>query len=93
MVDASVAASAAASAAASVTSNGVFPVASARWAAGAPASAAGATAAAAAVVPPDEARGTAEAQGGVPLRLRWTGQLRVMVNPWRRPRHNRSGIR
>ena len=73
--DASAVVSAVAPAAATVTGSGVFPAASARGAAGAPASAAiaavsaAATATAvvavAAVIPPERARGTAEARGGV----------------------------
>ena len=51
-------------AAATVPGSGVFPAASARGAAGAPASAA-VTAASAAMIPPDGARETAAARGGV----------------------------
>ena len=63
-MDASAAAPAAAHAAATVTGSGVFPAASVRGGGGVPASSTGA-AAAAAVLPPDGARGTAAARGGV----------------------------
>ena len=60
-MDASAAASAAAPTVATVTGSGVFLIASAREAAGAPASTAGAMM----VIPPNGTRGTTEAQGGV----------------------------
>ena len=96
VVDTGAAAVAAVSAVATVTGSGVVPASSARGAAGAPASAAVAAATAAATATGFHRirRGRRRQREAVcSPRLRWTGKLRVMINPPRRPRHNGDGTR